>query len=126
LALASTSTNDANYLYADPTNHLTPVGTFAASPSAYGAYDMGGDVFQWNEANVSDLNLYRGLRGGSWLHASNFLASSSDSSRIDPTYETYDIGFRVASVASVPEPGTLAMLLAGAVVFGIWRQRRNA
>ena len=124
LALASTSTNDANYLYADPTNHLTPVGTFAASPSAYGAYDMGGDVFQWNEANISDS--YRGLRGGSWNEASIFLASSTDSSRVDPTYEGYYIGFRVASVASVPEPGTLAMLLAGAVVFGIWRQRRNA
>ena len=55
LVLAGTSTNDANYYnsgYTDPTNYLTPVGTFAASPVLYGTYDMGGDLFQWNETNI--------------------------------------------------------------------------
>ena len=81
---------------------------------------MGGDVWQWNEANISGS--FRGLRGGYWDINSSFLASSSR----DDTYPTvgYDfIGFRVASV---PEPGSVALLLACAVAFGIWRQRRNA
>ena len=54
--LSSTGTNNANYStnppvgYTDPTNGLTPVGAFAASPGAYGTYDQGGNVYQWNEA----------------------------------------------------------------------------
>ena len=50
-----TGTNNANYFNGgdtDPTNLLTPVGAFAASPGPYGTYDMGGDVFQWNEAVI--------------------------------------------------------------------------
>jgi formylglycine-generating enzyme required for sulfatase activity len=45
-------TNNANYGYTDPVNCLTPVGAFADSPGPYGTYDMGGDVAQWNAANI--------------------------------------------------------------------------
>ena len=44
----------------------------------------------------------------------------------DPTIYNTDSGFRVAASEAVPEPSGLAMLLAGAVAFGIWRKRRNA
>jgi len=129
LVLAPKSTNDANYFnggYTDPTNWLTPVGTFSASPGPYGTYDMGGDVWQWNETNFSGS--FRGLRGGSWDYYSgifsNVLASSSRSNYY-PTGGSGDVGFRVASSVAVPEPASIALLLAGAVALGIWRLRRN-
>jgi formylglycine-generating enzyme required for sulfatase activity len=121
--LSPTGTNNANFYnggYTDPTNYLTSVGAFADSPSAYGTYDQGGDVWQWNEANISGL--YRGLRGGSWSHGfSSDLASSSRDSD-GPSDEYYLIGFRVAGV---PEPGSLVML-AGVALTALlcwWRKR---
>ncbi len=119
LILSATSNNDANWGDADPTNLLTPVGEFEDSPSPFGAYDMGGNVYQWNEANISGS--FRGLRGGAWDFADSpdALASSIRDSG-DPAIESYGIGFRVASV---PEPGSIALLLAGAVAFGIWKWR---
>ena len=122
LTLAATSNNDANYYgnwYTDPTNYLTPVGEFEDSPSPFGVYDMGGDVWQWNEANISGS--FRGLRGGSWGVISDILASSTRYG-LSPTDEVSTVGFRVASV---PEPGSIALLLACAVAFGIWRWRTS-
>ena len=131
--LSPTGTNNVNDYdqygtgnggFTDPTNFLTPVGSFADSPGPYGTYDMGGDVIQWNEA--IDSGSLRGIRGGGWGNNSYFMDSDF---RFDetPVYEfNGDVGFRVASIAAVPEPGSLALLLAGAVAFGIWRQRRRA
>jgi formylglycine-generating enzyme required for sulfatase activity len=130
--LSPTGRNNANFYdyygtgnggYTDPTNYLTPVGTFAASPGPYMTYDMGGDIWQWNEANISGS--FRGLRGGYWYDASSTLASSSRD-YVYPSDEYVYVGFRVASSVAVPEPGSITLLLACAVVFGIWRQRRNA
>ena len=115
--------NDANYYnggYTDSTNYLTPVGYFSTSPSYYGTFDQSGDVWNWNDALVSGS--FRGLRGGLWGDGSSLLASSSRSTGY-PSDEHGSIGFRVASV---PEPGSLTLLLVCAVAFGIWRQRRNA
>jgi len=119
--LFATGTYNVNYfgILTDPTNYLTPVGAFAASPGPYGTYDMGGDVDQWNEAKISGT--VRGKRGGNWIAPSDYLAASLRDSG-DPTNELYDVGFRVAS--AVPEPGSLMMLLgfAGMALLYYWRR----
>jgi len=129
--LSATGTNNANFYdeygtgnhgFTDATNYLTAVGAFVASPGAYGTFDMGGDVFQWNEANIESE--YRGLRGGDWYGYSYNLAASSRVSDADLTYEYYNsVGFRVASV---PEPGSLGLLLAGAISVLAYAWRRRA
>ncbi|MEI8372585.1 MAG: SUMF1/EgtB/PvdO family nonheme iron enzyme [Planctomycetota bacterium] len=128
--LSSTGTNNANFYdyfnrgnggYTDPTNCLTAVGSFAGSPGPYGTFDMGGDVFQWNETDMNDTGSWRGSRGGSFYYdGAGYLASSARFTNY-PTNEKYNVGFRVASV---PEPGSLTLLLSCAVAFGIWRIRR--
>ncbi|MFZ1936535.1 MAG: SUMF1/EgtB/PvdO family nonheme iron enzyme [Thermoguttaceae bacterium] len=124
LALAATEFNDANYWingYSDRTNYLTPVGTFSASPGPYGTYDMGGDVWQWNETAVE--NSSRGLRGGSLVNGWGSLASSYRSYYNFPTYEDWGVGFRVASV---PEPSSISLVIAGGLCLlaYAWRRRR--
>jgi formylglycine-generating enzyme len=125
--LSSTGTNNvnfnANFPYSgdtDPVNHLTPVGAFANSPGPYGTYDMGGDVFQWNEASTA--NQYRGFRGGTWNLGSDHLASSCRYDHNLPSYGIYNLGFRVASV---PEPGSIILLVSGAIAGLIWWRRRR-
>jgi formylglycine-generating enzyme len=127
LLLAAGESNDANYFvnsHSDPTNYLTPVGLFSASPGPYGTYDMGGVVWQWNEAIISGT--CRGVRGGTvyYLRYADFLASFCRGSYY-PADEG-DVGFRVASVAQpVPEPGSIGLLLAAAGGLLIWRLRRG-
>jgi formylglycine-generating enzyme required for sulfatase activity len=117
-------TNNANYYnggYTDPTNRLTPVGAFAGSPGPYGTYDMGGDVSQWSEANLDGE--YRGLRGGNWDHDDGLPASYRR--HYNPTGEDDVIGFRVASV---PEPGSITLVVCGGLcLFAYaWRRRKGA
>ncbi|MGO9110730.1 MAG: SUMF1/EgtB/PvdO family nonheme iron enzyme [Thermoguttaceae bacterium] len=116
LALALSTSNEANYYsfsgLTDPVNHLTPVGAFAASPGPYGTFDMGGDVWEWNEAII--FGSYRGFRCGNWDYSYVGFASSNRNYD-DPTDENQSYGFRVASSVAVPEPSSLTLLLAGAV-----------
>ncbi len=103
--LSPAGTNNANFavdighyvfVYTDPTNYLTPVGAFAASPGPYGTFDMGGDVWQWNEAVRYGSG--RGLRGGSLGDMGSDVLKSSYRHIYDPTNEHATTGFRIALV----------------------------
>ncbi|HEV3137714.1 MAG TPA: SUMF1/EgtB/PvdO family nonheme iron enzyme [Pirellulales bacterium] len=109
--------NHANIQPGGP-NNLTDVGAYSGTTSPYGAFDMGGNVLQWNEALVSGS--FRGLRGGSFSDNSSFLQSSSRSVG-NPSLELNRIGFRVASTIPEPSTGVLAVIACGMMWW--WRKR---
>jgi probable HAF family extracellular repeat protein len=122
--LSPAGTNNANFYsggFTDPVNALTPVGAFAGSPGPYGTFDMGGDVFQWTEGTYSGTS--RGLHGGSFGDQSNTLLYSSEYFRSPTEVNTIIAGFRVVSI---PEPSTLALLLAASLGGLLWWRRKRA
>ena len=108
--------NSANYNNAAGAN-LTDVGAYGVTTSPYGAFDMGGDVYQWNEALI--IPSFRGLRGGPF-NQSLFPLRSSTRSLGDPTGEFSNVGFRVASV---PEPSTEVLVVAACGLMWVLRKR---
>jgi formylglycine-generating enzyme len=106
--------NSANYNKV--VGNLTDVGAYTGTTSPYGAFDMGGDVFQWNEALMSGS--FRVLRGGSFLDASNGLVSSFRGN-FDAFGEIDVSGFRVASV---PEPSTGVLVVAACGLMWVLRK----
>ncbi len=117
--------DDGGYTIGSP-YYTTEVGDFENSASPYGTFDQGGNLYEWNEADIFGDGSSRGLRGGHWNGDSSdsLHASSRDNADGTPTYENGSIGFRVASV---PEPSTIILLLTGVIGFlGIaWRRRRT-
>jgi formylglycine-generating enzyme len=107
--------------YTDPINGLTPVGAFLASPGPYGAFDLCGDVWLWTEGIVGSEA--RRIAGGCWYAGSQCLDSSAKGI-YGAAGENGYVGFRVASV---PEPDSLTMLLAGAIglLAHAWRRRKG-
>jgi sulfatase modifying factor 1 len=91
-------------------NYLTTVGAYTGTTSPYGAYDMGGNVWQWNEALIGGQ--YRELQGGSFSTHSFEMSASYRSFYSLAQDTTFAFGFRVASV---PEPSSIALLAIGAI-----------
>jgi sulfatase modifying factor 1 len=115
----------ANYRsggYLDTMYYTTEVGAYDAKPSdsAYGTFDQGGNLLEWNETPFG-LFPYRGLRGGDFGGPVDNLHASFRYSE-DPAYEDFNIGFRVASI---PEPGSITLLACGLVAGLIWWRRRR-
>jgi formylglycine-generating enzyme required for sulfatase activity len=125
------SANQANYYngvysvtqsasYSSSQSYLADAGVFSNSASAYGTYDQGGSLSEWNDAVISGSS--RALRGGCWDIIEDNLQSTGRSIN-SPDFEHKYVGFRVASV---PEPSTYVLLLAGAGALYVWKRRRVA
>ena len=116
LASGPTATpNSSNYN--NVVGNLTDVGAYIGTTSPFGAFDMGGNVWNWNETLIGGL--FREWRGGQFGSTVTGLWSSFDSS-MDPTTAFPLTGFRVASV---PEPS--AGLLAAVACGMIWLHRKR-
>ena len=121
---AGSTGNFANYLTAADWNsqngNVTTVGT-NGGPSAYGAFDMSGNVYEWNDFTGA-AGSSRGLRAGDFSYNAGSL-SSADSGQGDSSVDRDYIGFRLASpvsVSGVPEidPNGLSAVL-GLIVGGL-------
>ena len=99
--------NNATFHYNGHTigspHYRTEVGAHENSESPYGTFDQGGNVFEWHETVVANV---RGLRGGGFVsyHYSDHLQAKGRYLYYDPAHDDYDVGFRVASAVSQPNP----------------------
>jgi M6 family metalloprotease-like protein len=115
--------------YVDTAYYTTEVGAYDAKPSesACGTFDQGGNVWEWNEADIYGDGSHRGMRGGAFygIFVDNQHAAYRQSA--DPTYVEQGFGFRVAGIPE-PEPlpavsewglvvMALGLLAVGTVVF---------
>jgi formylglycine-generating enzyme required for sulfatase activity len=100
-----------------PPGDLVPVGSYPGSPSPYGTFDQGGNVWEWNETlfNSSD----RGQRGGGFDQGYGYMVSGARYFGSAGQGASW-LGFRVAE--AVPEPGTGLLLWLGLVGFAGWRR----
>jgi formylglycine-generating enzyme required for sulfatase activity len=102
-------TNDANELYDDGYADTSPVGSYPAGASPYGALDMSGNVWEWVSTIIrpypydpndgrEDPELYaeRVWRGGPWSNG-YWWQRSSVRYRSVPFYANDNLGFRCAS-----------------------------
>ena len=96
--------------------NVTTVGT-NGGPSAYGAFDMSGNLYEWNDLTGA-AGSSRGLRGGYFDDLNPFFLSSSIGISVDPSLEDDLLGFRLASPVSSPsavpeiDPNSLGSVLA--------------
>lgn len=97
--------------------YRTEVGAHENSDSPYGTFDQGGNVFEWNE--MPGTGSVRGLRGGSFSDGE--LAASNRHGNV-PSYESANIGFRVASV---PEPSSIPVLITWVICLLAYVSRRR-
>jgi formylglycine-generating enzyme required for sulfatase activity len=130
---AGSTGNFANYnsvaSWTGQTGNVTTVGTNGGA-SAYGAFDMSGNVSEWNDLTGA-AGSSRGFRGGYWGNGAFGLSSSNRGAPL-PIDENFSLGFRLASQvpSAVPEidpaTGSSALSLVAGVLAMIEQRRRRA
>jgi formylglycine-generating enzyme required for sulfatase activity len=110
---------------------FTTVGAYSKTKSPYGTFDQGGNAYEWDETSLSGLpgmrgGERRGLLGGS---AYSFVLDLQRGSggvwgSRDPAFGLFDIGFRLATVATIPEPSAIYLAVI-CVISTLWRRRRS-
>jgi formylglycine-generating enzyme required for sulfatase activity len=119
--------NNANYYWygfaIGPPYYRTVVGEFDSTASPYGTFDQGGNVAEWvDSGEASSSRLIRGssfIQSKEELHA--FARGTSASKNL--LTEWYDIGFRIAAAAPVPEPTSITLFSIAAMMLGGSRLR---
>ena len=110
--------------YSSTQNYLTDVGAYAGQSSYYGTFDQGGNVFEMTGTSVflTVGGWSKVQRGGSWGSFGKLGTDMSSSYRgnISSNLTTGTTGFRVASL---PEPGSVALLMLGVGAMVIKRRR---
>lgn len=89
--LLSNTANCANAV-----GDFAPVGSYAGSPSPSGTFDQGGNIREWTDTELEDIETWF-IRGGSYAFSAEF----NRANRQDDDYPDFDnvaVGFRVASL----------------------------
>ncbi len=94
------SPNSANYGHV---SGATDVGAYTGTHSPAGAFDMGGNVWQWDEGAFGGTSHI--VRGGSYQVTNPTSLSALSRISFPSALEAYDFGFRLASVAPISLPG---------------------
>ena len=105
-----------------PPYYRTEVGEWENSASPYGTFDQGGNVWEWDESLAGPDGERRGVRGSQFRETYDHHLHAEDRGNFLPTEERPGIGFRVACI---PEPGSITLLVCGAMFGLIWRRRRR-
>jgi formylglycine-generating enzyme required for sulfatase activity len=111
------SNSNANYGLAS--SATSPVGNYS-SASAYGTFDQGGNVWEWNDGAGSSADTWRG--GGS-MSPIGHLDSSFSIPSISPGNENSTVGFRVAGIEAIPETTSMLLTLFAGGMMLIRRKR---